>query len=407
VTPAEDRRAHRLDHVLPDDWGLLLAAFAAAYGIGLLTLLALPFLVGAAMTSLGLDPERAGLLGTVEFVGIMLASLAAAPWMGRVDRRKAAYLGGVIALGANVASVSFDAYAELILLRPVAGLGAGLAMACGNATVSNSRNPERFASHMSVLCVVLMIFVMLLFSRLSGAFGLTGIYAACAGIMVIMCGLLHKLPDHAAAVGHEFEATHDARGHVLKLPGFLMLAAFFAFSLRDTMAWAFLERIGAEVGYASESIGNLLSVQAILGIFGPITASLIGSRFGLKAPVSFGILVSGLATYIVSQSADARWVYTVFVMFMPGTYFFALAYLTALAAELDEKGRVVAASGSALMAGIAVGPVFGGKLIATSGDYRLVGWATIGCILLTFLFVLLPLRTVHRAGAPAKGGWVA
>jgi predicted MFS family arabinose efflux permease len=387
---------------MPDDWGLLLAAFAAAYGIGLLTLLALPFLVGAAMTSLSLDPARAGLLGTVEFVGIMLASLAVSPLMGRVNRRRIAYIGGAIALCANLASALLDSYAELILLRPLAGVGAGLAMACGNATVSNSKNPERFASHMSVLCVVLMVGVMLLFSRLSGTFGLTGIYLACAGIIVLMGGLLHKLPGHAAAVGHEFVAEHDARGHILKLPGFMMLAAFFAFSLRDTMAWAFLERIGSEVGYASESIGNLLSVQAVLGIFGPITASLIGSRFGLRAPVTFGIFVSGLATYIVSQSADARWSYTIFVMFMPGTYFFALAYLTALAAELDEKGRVVAASGSALMAGVSVGPVFGGKLIAASGDYRLVGWATIGCILLTFLFVLLPLRTIHRAGELAE-----
>jgi hypothetical protein len=272
-------------------------------------------------------------------------------------------------------------------------------MACGNATVSNAKNPERFAAHMSVLCVVLMIAVMLIFSRLSSSSGLTGIYAACAVITALMCSLLHKLPDHAEHVAHEFEAAHDAKGHLLKLPGVLMLAAFFVFSLRDTMAWAFLERIGSEVGYGSDAIGNLLSLQAIIGIFGPIIASVIGSRFGLKAPVSIGILVSGLATYIVSQSADSKWAYTVFVMFMPGTYFFTLAYLTALAAELDEKGRVVAASGSALMGGIALGPVLGGELIVMKGDYAWIGWATLGCIALTYLCVWQPLRTVHRASS--------
>ncbi len=396
MTGTAHDRIRKLAKAMPDDWGLLLAAFGAAYGIGLLTLLALPFLIGAAMSSLSIDAAEAGLLGTVEFVGVMLASMAVSPFMGTINRRSTAYIGGAIALCANVASVWVDSYETLTTLRPLAGIGAGLVMACGNATVSNAKNPERFAAHMSVLCVVLMIAVMLIFSRLSSSSGLSGIYAACAVITALMCSLLHKLPDHAAHVAHEFEAAHEKTGHLSKLPGVLMLAAFFMFSLRDTMAWAFLERIGSEVGYSSEAIGNLLSLQAIVGIFGPIIAAVIGSKFGLKKPVSIGILVSGLATYVVSQSADSKWAYTLFVIFMPGTYFFALSYLTALAAELDEKGRVVAASGSALMGGIALGPVLGGALIVMTGDYTWIGWITLGCIALTYVFVWLPLRTVHR-----------
>jgi predicted MFS family arabinose efflux permease len=398
MTRGADDRVRRLAQTMPDEWGLLLAAFGAAYGIGLLTLLALPFLIGAAMSSLSIDAAEAGLLGTVEFVGVMLASMAVSPFIGTINRRRTAYIGAATALCANAASVWFDSYEMLIVLRPIAGLGAGLVMACGNATVSNAKNPERFAAHMSVLCVVLMVAVMLIFSRLSTSSGLAGIYAACAVIVGLMCALLHKLPEHAEHVAHEFETAHDEGGHLLKWPGLLMLAAFFVFSLRDTMAWAFLERIGSEVGYDADAIGNLLSLQAIVGIFGPIIASVIGSKFGLKTPVSIGILVSGLATYIVSQSADSKWAYTGFVMLMPGTYFFTLSYLTALAAELDEKGRIVAASGSALMGGIALGPVLGGALIVMKGDYEWIGWATLACIAMTYLCVWLPLRKVHRAG---------
>lgn len=377
--------------------GLLLAAFGAAYGIGLLALLALPFLIGTAMSTLSLNEAQAGLLGTVEFVGVMAASLAVAPSMGRFDRRKIAYVGGAIALVANVASVFLPTYSLLLLVRPLAGLGCGLAMACGNATVSNAANPERFAAHMSALTVALMVLVMFLFSRVSEVWGLAGIYAAMAVVIAVMCLFFRNMPRHASAGESGAGLQAQAGGSLLKWPGLLMLAAFLVFSLRDTMAWAFVERIGVEVGYSSEEVGNLLSIQALVGIAGPLVASVIGSRFGLKWPVSVGIFLSGFATYVVSQSSDSSVLYTLFVMCMPGTYFFTLSYLTALAAELDAQGRVVAASGSALMCGIAIGPALGGELIVAGGGYSLVGMAMVACVALTYAFVLVPLVAVQRA----------
>ena len=40
---------------MPEDWGVLLGASAAAYGIGMLSLLVLPFLIGITMTLAGLE----------------------------------------------------------------------------------------------------------------------------------------------------------------------------------------------------------------------------------------------------------------------------------------------------------------------------------------------------------------
>jgi len=392
-------RSSRLTSYLPDDWRLLMSAFSAAYGIGLLALLALPFLIGTSMSSLALNEAQAGRLGTVEFAGVMLASLAAAPLMGRLDRRRLAYTGGLIALGANALAAATQSYDTLLLIRPLAGLGAGLAMACGNATVANAKNPERFASHMSALCVALMIAIMFTFSRVSATFGLAGIYAAMTAAIALMCLFLRHMPRHTAH-GEKAPPSEIGGRNALKIPGLLMLAAFLVFSLRDTMAWAFVERIGVDVGYSGEQIGNLLSLQAVIGIIGPVIASAIGSRFGLKWPVSTGIFLSGFVTYLVSQSSDSKLTYTLGIMCMPGTYFFTLAYLTALAAELDEQGRIVAASGSALMAGIAIGPAVGGELIIAGGGYRLVGPATIFCVMLTYLLILSPLLAAQRNKQP-------
>lgn len=46
---------------------LVLSAFASAYGIGLLTLLMLPFLMGAMMSGLNLSEGTTGLILSVEF----------------------------------------------------------------------------------------------------------------------------------------------------------------------------------------------------------------------------------------------------------------------------------------------------------------------------------------------------
>ncbi len=354
------------------------------------------------MASFSLNEAQAGLLGTVEFASVMMVSLIVAPLMGKMDRRRLAYIGLFVALCTNVLSIFANSYSLLIVLRIITGLGAGTVMAFGNATVSNARDPERFAGHMSVLAVFLMIFMMFVFSRVSEAWGLAGIYSAMSITIIFMGLFLRNMPRNAV---HKDESTDSPESHqykALKMTGLLMLGAFFAFSLRDTMAWAFVERIGSEAGFSGEQIGNLLSIQAMSGLIGPIIATIIGSRFGLKWPIVAGIFVSGLATYLVSASTDSKLLYIVGVMLMPGSYFYTLAYLTSLAAELDEQGRIVAASGSALMAGIVVGPAVGGELIVSGGGYSMVGIAIIACAVLTLIFVLFPMSSVQKKYSAAR-----
>ncbi|MNE38299.1 Major Facilitator Superfamily protein [compost metagenome] len=87
--------------------------------------------------------------------------------------------------------------------------------------------------------------------------------------------------------------------------------------------------------------------------------------------------------------------YTVAVMMIASTYFYALAYLTGLAASLDREGRIVAACGSFLTLGIAVGPATSGLLVSIGG-YPLVASVIAGIVLLTLLMVLVPLARVRQ-----------
>lgn len=362
-----------LASLMPTNWGALLAAFAAAYGTGLLALIALPFMVGANMQTLGLDESQAGLLSTIEFAGVFVTSVLLAPKVAVIDRRKVAIGGAAIVVIANLASAMWGSYESLMVLRALAGLGAGLALAPGNATVANAEQPEKFAVHMTVMFVFVMAIITKIFGPIGEAYGQTGIYLALAGTVTVLSPLLLFMPPSAPE--QEFVAAHKTdRGHfsIFDLGGIAILFAFFCFSLRDTISWAFLASTGMEAGLTEAEVGSLLANSALFGLVGPLLATLIGARFGLRLPLLAGILVSGLVTYLISQSSNNAELYSVSILFWVGSYFFCLAYLTALAAEMDVEGRVAAAAGSALMVGLFVGPSLGGNLIA-GGSYALVG----------------------------------
>ena len=127
---------------------------------------------------------------------------------------------------------------------------------------------------------------------------------------------------------------------------------------------------------------------------GPLVASVVGSRFGVKTPLTIGIIASGLVYFVMLLLPTSIVAFTASAMFIGATYFYALSYLMALAAELDTKGRIVAASGGFLSAGVAAGPLVGGFLIEQFG-YSGTSWFILGMAALTLIFARSSLRSVQ------------
>jgi len=382
-----------LRSLMPENWGLVLSAFASAYGVGLLALLALPFLISAVMHDLKLDEAQAGFLMSAEFIFTMISSLFVAPVMGRAPRRTMAIVGAFVAIAANIVSASIQDIYFLTMARCVAGAGAGLCLACGNACVSSAIDPDRVAGHMNILFVALMIGVMMGFSQTMTSYGLSGLYYATAITQAAMLLFIPFMPQRPPAHYAEHHA-HGSGRSLFSAAALCMMVTMFLFSARDTMGWAFVERVGIKVGYDSEQLGVLFSLQAFVGLIGPLIAALIGQRFGLRAPVAIGIFGTGAVSlgYVLGEHSQA--VYTMAVMLIATTYFYALAYLTALAAALDRHGRIAAAAGSFLTLGIAVGPAISGLLVA-EGGYAYVGGGIAAIVVLTLLFALVPLASVR------------
>lgn len=396
-----------LRQFLPDNWGLVFSAFAAAYGVGLLALLALPFLISAIMADLGLDAAQAGFLMSSEFVFTMLSSLLIAPAMGRAPRRTLALSGALIVIVANIISASISDVSWLAAARCIAGIGAGLCLACGNASVSSAKDPDQTAGHMNILFVGLMAILMVVFAKAMSSHGLAGLYYVIAATNAVMLILIVFMPQKAILHLNAPHIQHGAKHQrLLSLTAVCMMATMFFFSMRDTMGWAFVEQVGISVGYSGEELGNLFSIQSLVGLLGPLVAAMVGKRFGMSPPVIIGILATGAVSlgYVLGESSKE--LYTISVMMISTTYFYALAYLTALAAQLDREGRIAAASGAFLTLGIAVGPAFTG-LLAAKGGFTLVGWGIVGVVLLTLLTVLIPLSAMRRQRVTAASPTVS
>lgn len=390
-------------NVLPESWSLVFSAAASAYGVGLLGLWALPFLISAIIHDLQFNEAQAGLLMSAEFGFTMLASLLVAPFMGRAPRRSLALGGTLLAIAANLASANVDSVYLLVAVRCVAGIGAGLALACGNATVSSARHPDRVAGHMNVLSVLLMIVVMLGYAKVMALYGLSGLYYAMAATMAVMLLAIPAMQQRAPlAETVQVRVTGKQSGNVLlSLPAICMMLAMFVFQARDTMGWAFVERIGTMVGYSGDELGVLLSVQSVVGLIGPLLAAMIGKRFGMSTPVILAVLLTGATSLSYVLGEHSRTLYTAGVMTICITYFYALSYLTGLAAELDREGRVVAAAGSFLSLGLAVGPAISGGLISLGG-FTLAAWGIAVTVVLTLALVSVPLARIRREHVVAQ-----
>lgn len=386
---------------LPESWSLVFSAAASAYGVGLLGLWALPFLISAIIHDLQLNEAQAGLLMSAEFGFTMLASLLVAPFMGRAPRRTLAIAGTLLAVAANLLSANVDSLYTLAAVRCVAGIGAGLALACGNAAVSSAKQPDRIAGHMNVLSVLLMIVVMLGYAKVMALYGLPGLYYAMAGTMAVMLLAIPAMAQRAPLVETLVVSTGGKGNVLLTLPAICMMLAMFVFQARDTMGWAFVERIGTMVGYSGDELGVLLSVQSIIGLIGPLLAAMIGKRFGMSTPVILAVLLTGATSLSYVLGEHSKTLYTAGVMTICVTYFYALSYLTGLAAELDREGRVVAAAGSFLSLGLAVGPAISGGLISLGG-FTLAAWGIAVTVVLTLALVSVPLARIRREHVVAQ-----
>jgi predicted MFS family arabinose efflux permease len=192
-------------------------------------------------------------------------------------------------------------------------------------------------------------------------------------VMVFMSPFLFWTPAHGVKSPESEVLPIDvpepaASGRPAQTPfiwgAILATLVFFAGA---SAIWAFIERIGAQVGHDPSAVGVLLAVTLVFAVIGSLVAAVLGGRFGNVRPfiAGAGVFLAALVALGESQS---------FSLYAMGAcaVTFAIGYMLPIAvteiADLDTDGRYVVLSVPAIGVGAMTGPGIAGVL-TQSGNY--------------------------------------
>ena len=363
------------------------------YPLGPAAVILMPLIVGGVVDHYGFSEQQAGLIASMEGLGLVLGLLIGAQWVRRLPWTRMLLIG-LAAYGAvNLASAGIQGFAALAGARLLSGFCGGSVFAVVNAALGDNRAPDRaFGIGQSVqgvmMCAAFAAAPLLPEGRLVES--LFYLFAAAA---LLMMPCLLRFPER----GVEAPAASVAKPRRRKpliwvglLGGLLYYAGVFGF-------WDFLERIGLAAGLASDAISLALSASQIAAVAGGVLAAIVSDRFGRIVPLALA-LAGQLAVLWLLAGQFALPGYFVGACLYQGLYIIATCYMLGVIAKLDAGGKYVVVMNAVLGVGVALGPAIAASLIRP-GDYSGINLAAAIGILGSFLLFLF---VIWRSSAPMR-----
>jgi len=354
---------------------LAISAYAAIWGTGFLSYVAMPYLIGSVADGMGLGVDQAGLIGSAELLIVALSAFAVSARVRVLPRRKVALLGGVIAVAGHVLSLLTNSIETLVVCRALAGVGAGMALAIGNACLAASHDPSKAYGQVMMLLATVTAGVIVALGYITEIWSYYGVFGTQAVVVALMLIPISFLPERDET-RPEDDVTH---GKIPMLPAAMIVLGIVMWHFCDNSIWGFSERIATKIGMKPDVIGWLLGLGLFVGVLGGFIASSIGTRYGRIWPVCVGIGIAVTCISVITSTGVIS-VYTTSILSYIVCFMFISSYIYGLAGELDHHGRVMAAASGAGNLGVALAPSLSGKLIATAG-YEAMGRVVVSTLM--------------------------
>ncbi|MBT5602216.1 MAG: MFS transporter [Gammaproteobacteria bacterium] len=363
------------------------AIMAAAGAAGFLLL---PIIIGAAMDSLGLQQQQAGLLASSYFAGYFVSCVAAVFLIKRLSLRVLAKSGYVfLCAGLLAAALTVDAV-MLGFCMLASGFGAGLLFGLAVLIAGQGSNSERDFGILLVsqqLLAVALLYV--LPSLIVPHWGFSGIMIALALILG---------PGVLTVFRLEYRSEDQPPSSPTQNPGLALfssnhsiwfgLAGLTVYFAALAGVWAFVERMGVDRGLSSQWISISLSLSMIGGVIGGLLVALLANRFGRSRP-----LVLSLAAFVgvfVAYSMDyGVLIYAVSTFMFSLFWNYVLGYQMVIISDLDQAGRYAVLIPAAQALGAVLGPGMAGFIIAGLGYMPFFLAAALALAVTTGFFLLI------------------
>jgi predicted MFS family arabinose efflux permease len=330
----------------------------AVISIGLAAMsgyMGLPFLIGFLTELNQLNSTQSGLLASADVSGLALASITAPWWLKKLVNSRAIYICLLIVIVANVITPLITEFNLLILDRFVVGIAGGIVFTKSTVLLATSENPERSIGFFTSASAFIMSFFLVLMPIIAQEFNQSTSLSFLA-FLPTLCLLLVRywpksLPNHQENDGDSISFT---------MPLLTVLLCFALFAASVNIMWSFVERIGGEFDFSSSDIGITISLSNLFSMFGGLIAAKLGRRFGILAPIVFGVSIQIaclLILYLLNVSMSL-WlfgcIFAVYFLF----WSFIDVYQYSAMQKFEPSGKGVSMTPAFIALGSAVGPLF-------------------------------------------------
>jgi MFS transporter, DHA1 family, inner membrane transport protein len=351
-----------------------------------------PLLVGATVDLLGLTDKQAGLIAAADMFGATIAAIGVSFLVPRGRWRLLLTFGACVLALANALSGFADHFPALFSYRIVAGVGEGVLLAISNASIGETRNPDRVFGLSLGGQVAFGSPALYVLPSLLTAYGLRGVFWCLAALSAAAIGLVRYMPDEAGASHTPMALRPEFR---LSKQSAIGLLGVFTYFIAQGGVWAYLDRIGMANHIDIAKVATALAISSIAGLLGASLSSWLDIRYGRLKPLLASTLCSIISLLVLNETRT-------FVVFaaMASMFNFAwnvsVPYQFGALAQIDLSRRTVALGGAVVFGGLTVGPVIAAAMISNSSFQNVEWMGTAFCILSVLLFgrLLLPMENM-------------
>jgi predicted MFS family arabinose efflux permease len=370
------------------------AAVMATAVAGLL-LNTLPAVTGVLARQLSLEPRVLGAFASANYLGFVAGGLSAVAIMRRASPRTMVRLGLAFLLASYLGSAAFGWGTALVALGVLGGIGNGFTYSASYYVFSledQARNSAASLLGQTASSIVVITAIPVV----AHTFGWRAMFVGL-GFLVIPCFLLARyFPD-----GYKEEEAQEPTAAPAATRGILWvgLVSVTLFCLGMLGMWTYLERIGAEMGIAEQTIARGLTICTVFGFLSSAIVLALGDRVARTIPLVICAILNIVGTVAVGSSN--AWVYTIALsVFYFSLPIFLSAQFAAIMHRAPSKRFAVQYQVATNMGSL--GPAIGG-LVAEQYGFTAVRWCA---ITLTVVSATLLWFGFFRTSSRAQGTYV-
>jgi predicted MFS family arabinose efflux permease len=357
--------------------------------VGLLGVYTIPFQIGVFVENFDLDEAGAGYLGSVELAAVAIVTMLLGAVISRFSLSKLAVSGAIVAAIGQLMSFALHDITMLCLARLFVGCGCGCVLAATTASIASSEDPDAFYgrafAYMS-LAYVLWLAAVPYAARVVPHAGIFLMLAATTLLSLPVFRNLTFIKNN--------KVDRPAKFPIGKSKVALLFMAITLVFVSYGGTYYFAERIGTEIGVASEDIGLAYGLSQLAGFVGAGLAGWSGARISRTGAIMTGFFLIGLISLGIVFSTGQIELLSVIIL-MNGVFMFTISSVLSAAAVLDKQGRMAAIANGYIILTLSMGTAIFGT-VASQSNFMVLAWpAFILCCL--GAIVIMPLtRALDR-----------